>query len=199
MESDEHAEFARMAERLRADVEAAGTIKEIMDIVAQARSQAGQSDWSYIVYPTIFTWAMPRAYSIDPESDLTLELERHWVKAFDEAGLAVSPATIEKKRAEAKYWKVLRPMAHRHNALCEKAVSPEELMPIVQDVTGNIPPEMDARFQEAALGQAYEAAWLLDPDHACTEAIGTELDRVAGGTVSKGIAEEADRHRRKTR
>ena len=199
MTSDEHAEFSRMAERHRADVEVAGTIREILDIVAQARSHAGQSDWSYIVYPSIFTWAMPRAYTIDPENDLTLKLERQWVKAFDEACLPVSPATIEETRAEAKYWKVLRPMVRRHNALCEKAVSPEDLMPIVHDVTENIPTEMDARFQESALGDAYETAWLLDPEHACTEAIGKELDRVAGGRVSKMIAEELDKQRGRKR
>ncbi len=182
---------------LRKSVERAGSIENVESIVESAKSRAGTGDLAYMVYPGIFTWAMERAYFLDPDGEATQRLELAWVSAMAETDYPVQPDQIESKRAEVEYWRALRPMADRHNSLTKSAKAPAELLSIVTDVTVDPHPEMDDRFRTAALCEAYAAAWLLDADDPATRKIATALDAHAGRGVANKVAEETAKEQRR--
>ncbi|MCV2868149.1 hypothetical protein OEW28_05860 [Defluviimonas sp. WL0002] len=146
----------------------ARTVEELRDVLLSVAALSQLGDTGRHRLGSLYSLALARAYRLDLESLTTRRLERDWHDVVAGTEYAVSRDMIESDRAKAQRNQVLRPLVQRHEAICRAAQTPEDLMPILEEITGSARPEVDARFREMALLGMCKRARELDPDDPVT-------------------------------
>ncbi|MCV2864935.1 hypothetical protein [Defluviimonas sp. WL0075] len=124
---------------------------------------------------SLYSLALARAYRLDLDSLTTRRLERDWHDVVAGTEYEVSRETIESDRAKAQRNQLLRPIVQRHEAVCRAAETPEDLLPVLREITEEARPEFDARFREMALQAICKRARELDPDDPVTARLSQTL------------------------